>query len=433
MKSYFWLFGGMAWLAAASAFAQAPARDSNAPVVSRLITGPLAKDDVLDPPWTATVKIDSLIVRTQPAFAGDIIAHALRGQTLTVLEQIALAKPKLNEPTNWARIILPTNAPAWVFADYINTNTMTVTARRLNVRGGPSDAYGIVAQLEKGAAVNQIRRNADWIQIVPPANAYGFVASDWLTMQPPAAPAPALAAVPEPAPAVASVPSVPAPPPAPVPSVAAPVATAPVTPEPVVLASPNTTNETNRTNETNTASEATNTTSASVASSPIVPSVPLVVSVPSNTTTAEAPPPIVAPEPVATTPPAASVPAETTPTTAPSTVPAAGAPVAAAPVATTPAPAPAPPAAEPATAEPKPRVVTREGYVHNALNVNAPTDFELRDVTSKSLIEYLQPDPQDKTFKKYLGKRVLLTGTEWLDPRWPKMPFLRIQTVDPVP
>jgi uncharacterized protein YgiM (DUF1202 family) len=393
MKSYFWLFGGMAWLAAASAFAQAPARDSNAPVVSRLVTGPLAKDDVLDPPWTATVKIDSLIVRTQPAFAGDIIAHALKGQSLTVLEQIALAKPKLNEPTNWARIILPTNAPAWVFAQYINTNAMTVTARRINVRGGPSDSYGVVAQLERGATVNQIRRNEDWIQIVPPANAYGFVASDYLTMQPPAAPA--VAAVTGPAPSVASVPAPPpapvATPPAPEPSAAAPVATAATAPEPVAPAA------------TNMTAEATNTASASVP-----------------------PPPIVAPEPVATTPPAATVPVETASSTAPSTAPGASAPVAT-------APAPAPPAAESAPAETKSPAVAREGYVHHSLNVNAPTDFELRDVTSKSLIEYLQPDPQDITFKKYLGKRVLVTGTEWLDPRWPKTPFLRIQTVDPVP
>jgi hypothetical protein len=74
--------------------------------------------------------------------------------------------------------------------------------------------------------------------------------------------------------------------------------------------------------------------------------------------------------------------------------------------------------------------VTREGFVRKALNVQAPTDYELRDVTSKTVIEYLQPDPQDKAFNKYNGARVLVTGSEWLDPRWPKTPILRIQTVD---
>jgi hypothetical protein len=99
-------------------------------------------------------------------------------------------------------------------------------------------------------------------------------------------------------------------------------------------------------------------------------------------------------------------------------------------------PAPAPPAAataESVSIDTKPRVVTREGFVRKALNVQAPTDYELRDVTSKTVIEYLQPDAQDKTFNNYTGARVLVTGSEWLDPRWPKTPILRIQTVDRAP
>jgi hypothetical protein len=141
-------------------------------------------------------------------------------------------------------------------------------------------------------------------------------------------------------------------------------------------------------------------------------------------------PPIIAPEPVATTPPAAAGPAETTPAAAPvAGSPAATAPVATSPVAT--APAPAPPAAiEPASVEVKPRVVTREGIVGKSLNVKAPTDYELHEVTSKRVIEYLLPDAQDKTFKKYDGKRVFVTGTEWLDPGWPQTPILRIQSVE---
>jgi len=410
--------------------------------VSRLVTGPLAKDTVLDPPGAATVKIDSLIVRTQPAFAGDVLAHVLKGQTLTVLEQIALAKPKLNEPANWARISLPTNAPAWVFADYINTNSMTVTARRINVRGGPGDSYGVVALLDKGAAVKQVRRNADWIQIEPPSNAYGFVASDYLTMLPPVTPPPALIASVEPAaattaaattaataaaapvttepvaPAVAAPattepsaaapvatapppPEPPAPPaatpPATEPPATAPVATAPATPEPIAP-EPVAPAAANPTNEATAANETTNTASATGSA-----------------------PPIVAPEPVATAPATAPATTEPAPT----------APVAAAAVAAASAPAAAG-TGESASIDTKERVVAREGYVRKALNVQAPTDYELRDVNSKTLIEYLLPDAQDKTFKKYAGARVLATGTEWLDPRWPKTPILRIQTIQTV-
>jgi len=387
MKSHSCLWGGLAWLAAASVWAQDSDREARPPVLSRSVTGPLAKDLVLDPPAIATViKLDSLLVRSQPAFAGDILAHVQKGQSVTVLEQIALAKPKLNEPTNWARIVLPTNAAVWVFADYIDTNSMTVSARRLNVRGGPDDVHDVVARLEKGAPIKEVRRQPGWIQIEPPTNAYGWVASDYLTMPPPTAPLPAAVAAAEPA--------------VPAPAAAAPVAAAPVTNEPVAAA------------------PATN---APVAAAPVTPepvALPATNSTPATTNATPATaaaPPIVAPEPVATTPPAA--------------------PTNAAPPAAVPAEAAPPPAAAPAIAsvDIKPRLATREGYVRKALNVQAPADFELRDINSGALIEYLQPDAKDMNFKKYTGTRVSVTGPEWLDRRWPKTPILRVQTVDLMP
>ena len=133
MKSNFWLLGGLAGLAAASVWAQDAVRDTNPPSLSRLVTGPVAKDVLLDPPALATVKTE-LIVRSQPAFAGERIIPVVKGQLVTVLEQITLARPKLNEPTNWARITLPTNAAVWVFTDYVDTNTMTISRARVNVR-----------------------------------------------------------------------------------------------------------------------------------------------------------------------------------------------------------------------------------------------------------------------------------------------------------
>jgi hypothetical protein len=329
--------------------------------VARPATGPLAKDVVLDPPGTATVKLESLLVRSQPAFAGDILTRVHKGQAVTVLEQITLAKPKLNEPTNWARIVLPPDAAVWVFARYIDTNSMTISAQRVNVRGGPDDVHDKVALLEKGAPVKEVRRVPDWVQIVPPTNAYGWLASDYVTMAPPAAPPPA-AVVP------AEV------------AATAPVAAAPVTNEPVTPPA------------TNTPAEATN--------------------------TAAAAPPIIAPEPVATAPEAA-------PTNA--------APPAAAVAPEIASAAPAAAAPEIASIDTKPRLVTREGFVRKAINIQAPADYELHDVNSGTLIEYLQPEAKDKNFKKYTGTRVFVTGSEWLDRRWPKTPILQVQTVDLMP
>jgi hypothetical protein len=98
-----------------------------------------------------------------------------------------------------------------------------------------------------------------------------------------------------------------------------------------------------------------------------------------------------------------------------------------APVAPVPAPEP------PATNEPvTPRIITREGFVRRAYNIQAPTDFELRDIQSGSLIDYLQPKP-GQNFKIFVGTRVTVTGPEGMDPRWKRTPVLEVQTVDLMP
>jgi hypothetical protein len=79
----------------------------------------------------------------------------------------------------------------------------------------------------------------------------------------------------------------------------------------------------------------------------------------------------------------------------------------------------------------KPRIVTREGVVRKALNLQAPTDYELIDIRSGALTEYLMP--RDNNFKNYVGVRVSVTGPEMLDNRWPKTPVLQIQSVDLLP
>jgi hypothetical protein len=93
-----------------------------------------------------------------------------------------------------------------------------------------------------------------------------------------------------------------------------------------------------------------------------------------------------------------------------------------------PAPAPAPALSEPAT----PRVVTREGFVRRAYNIQAPTDFELHEIESGRLIDYLQPKP-GQNFKIFVGTRVTVSGTEGMAPRWPRTPVLEVQSVDLMP
>jgi hypothetical protein len=89
-------------------------------------------------------------------------------------------------------------------------------------------------------------------------------------------------------------------------------------------------------------------------------------------------------------------------------------------------------ATAPAAASEAPRVVTREGFVHRAYNIQAPADYELRDVKTGNLIDFLQPPP-GQSFKIYVGTRVSVTGPEGLDSHWPRTPILQVQSVDLLP
>jgi hypothetical protein len=95
--------------------------------------------------------------------------------------------------------------------------------------------------------------------------------------------------------------------------------------------------------------------------------------------------------------------------------------------------APAPDATAAVTNEPpKPRIVTREGFVRRAYNIQSPTDFELHDIQSGKLIDYLQPKTA-QSFKIFVGTRVTVTGPEAMDPRWTRTPVLKVESVDLLP
>jgi hypothetical protein len=354
--------------------------------VKHVEESPSVKSDViLNPPIAATVKCDVLDVRGQDSFVGEVIGHVKKGETVTVLEEITRGHVRSGEPDQWSRIALPTNVSVWVDADFIDAETKTVRVKKVNLRGGPGENYSVVGRLEKGTPVTEIEKKENWLKIETPTNAFGFVASEYLDTNAPATPAPEVAANSQPS-APAATPAPPAPAPAP---------------------------------------EAT------------VVNVPAEAPAPAPAQPAEAAPAAPAPAPSAPAPTAAS---ETDQELAAlrqamaqsNTPPATAAPEAA------PAPAPAPEtaAAQPAAIpvpEEAPRTVTIEGFVHHAYNIQAPAGFELHDIKTGVLTEYLQPPPGDKKFKMFVGTRVRLTGTEFLDPEWPRTPILHIESVDLMP
>jgi uncharacterized protein YgiM (DUF1202 family) len=110
-----------------------------------------------------------------------------------------------------------------------------------------------------------------------------------------------------------------------------------------------------------------------------------------------------------------------------------------------PTPAPAPDSASGASAAPAPapapaisseplppRVVTREGFVRRTYNIQSPSEYELRDIQSGRLTEYLEPKP-GLNFKIFVGTRVSVTGPEGMDSRWPRTPVLQVQSVELMP
>ena len=162
-------------------------------------------------PGPATVIASNVNVRGKSGLIGEIFTRVSKGDTVTVIEEITLKNSKADEPSAWAKIVFPATAHAWVNAPFVDPTSKTVTAKKLNVRGGPGENYSVIGLLEKGATVKEVSVKGNWMEIEAPAGAFAFVAAQYLKQEAPAI--------------VAAQPAEPAPAPAPTPT---PVAEPPV-------------------------------------------------------------------------------------------------------------------------------------------------------------------------------------------------------------
>ncbi len=144
----------------------------------------------------ATVTVDNANVRGQPTIFSEVVTQLKKDEVVSVLEQLTISNPKAGEPTNWARITMPANVPVWVSTLYVDADSKTVKARRLNLRAGPGEQYSSLGLLEKGDSIKTIRTVEGWMEIECPTNAHAYIASVLLGSAP-------AAATPAPAPAVA--------------------------------------------------------------------------------------------------------------------------------------------------------------------------------------------------------------------------------------
>ncbi len=136
-------------------------------------------------PGVATVIASNVNVRGQAKLRSEVVGHVNKDDAVTVLGEVTLEHSAPDEPSAWAKIIAPPGTHVWVNGNFIDANK-TITARHLNLRGGPGENYSVLGILDKGATVNQIGSKGDWIQIDPPTNAYAFVAAQYLKQEAPA-------------------------------------------------------------------------------------------------------------------------------------------------------------------------------------------------------------------------------------------------------
>jgi uncharacterized protein YgiM (DUF1202 family) len=136
----------------------------------------------------AEVIATSVNVRGQAKLKSEILGKLTKGQQVTVVEEVVRNNSGPDEPSAWAKILLPSTVHVWVNTTFIDAPTMTVKATKLNLRSGPGENFSVLGRLTHGDAVKQISTKDNWIEIEPPAGAYAFVAAQYLKEEGPGAP-----------------------------------------------------------------------------------------------------------------------------------------------------------------------------------------------------------------------------------------------------
>jgi uncharacterized protein YgiM (DUF1202 family) len=130
-------------------------------------------------PGSAVVSANHVNVRSKAGLVGEVLTHMTNGEPVTVIEEVHLKKSGPDEPSAWAKILLPPETHVWVKSSLLDTNN-AVANKKVNLRAGPGENYGVVGTLQRGEAVQTIDTKGDWTQIQAPTNAYAFMAAQYL-------------------------------------------------------------------------------------------------------------------------------------------------------------------------------------------------------------------------------------------------------------
>lgn len=84
--------------------------------------------------------------------------------------------------------------------------------------------------------------------------------------------------------------------------------------------------------------------------------------------------------------------------------------------------------------EPLPRrIITREGIVKRARNIQAPDDYQLVSAETGKTINFLVTDKLGFSLKDFVDRKLMVTGEELVDRRWPNTPILDVEDLRIVP
>ena len=156
----------------------------------------------------AVVSANHVNVRSKAGLIGEVLTHVTNGEPVTVLEEVHLKKSGPDEPSAWAKILLPPETHVWVKSSLLDSNN-AVSTKKLNLRAGPGENYGVVGTLQKGDSVQPVETKGDWTQIQAPTNAYAFVAAQYLKQGEEAPTVAAANPTPETAPTTTAMPEMP--------------------------------------------------------------------------------------------------------------------------------------------------------------------------------------------------------------------------------
>jgi uncharacterized protein YgiM (DUF1202 family) len=135
-------------------------------------------------PGAAIVAANHVNVRGKAGIKGEVLTRMTNGEPVTVIEEITLKHSGPEEPSAWAKIVLPEKAHAWVNTAYIDATNKTVRPKKLNLRGGPGENYSVIGTLQQGDPVKEVSTKGEWTEIETITNAYAFMAAQYLTQDP---------------------------------------------------------------------------------------------------------------------------------------------------------------------------------------------------------------------------------------------------------